>query len=322
MRPAGYNGRIMRAGLWPICIVFCARAAGPADLLDRFLPSPVQTGYGVASEVEFSTGFVELEPGSLAFHLPRAMRNLQFSEPVWVIGYKTGIVDGGSGPPRDNYLCHTFLADERVMQREDQELKGIYSDAFTPEVRLPDGYGIPLAAGERLHWMPMFNNRGEEPARVAMKVVLTRDSGEGLEIALETGVRDSAQRRGAAPVFRSAGAPREASHFQSPFTGSIHFLGTHLHPYGVSVELYNVTRGEQVWKGARENTVSGPMPVYAEARGYAVRQGETYRITAVYKNPTCAKIDAMAGLFMLYSRRIAVGRTLHHFYLTARAGPL
>jgi hypothetical protein len=44
------------------------------------------------------------------------------------------------------------------------------------------------------------------------------------------------------------------------------------------------------------------MQVYSDRRGYPVKAGETYRITAIYENPTAEKIDAMAGLFMLYSR--------------------
>ena len=44
------------------------------------------------------------------------------------------------------------------------------------------------------------------------------------------------------------------------------------------------------------------MQVYSNAAGYRVQAGETYKIIAVYENPTSDKIDAMAGLFMLYSR--------------------
>src|SRR5713101_4462166 len=144
-----------------------------AQTLTQFRPSALRTEYGVASDVEFSTRLVELEPGSLAHHLPQAMKSFQFAERVWVIGYKTAILDASGKTPRENYLCHTFFADQRVTQHDELELSGIYSDAFTPEVRVPEGFGIPLAADERLHWMPMFNNRGEEPVRVAMRVELT-----------------------------------------------------------------------------------------------------------------------------------------------------
>ena len=75
-----------------------------------------------------------------------------------------------------------------------------------------------------------------------------------------------------------------------------------LFPYGVSIELYNVSRHEQVWKGKRKSGSDGPMEVYSNPAGYAVRSGETYKIVAVYDNPGAEKIDAMAGLFMLYSR--------------------
>lgn len=44
------------------------------------------------------------------------------------------------------------------------------------------------------------------------------------------------------------------------------------------------------------------MPAYSSGVGYPIRAGERYRITAVYANPSKQQVDAMAGLFMLYSR--------------------
>src|SRR5689334_17791195 len=100
-----------------VCFVCCA-AASPAESLNRFLPSAIQTEYGLSSQVEFSTGLVELEPGVLAHHLPQAMKEFWFDEPVWVIGYKTDLLDPRGKSPRENYLCHTFFSDQRVDQRE------------------------------------------------------------------------------------------------------------------------------------------------------------------------------------------------------------
>src|SRR5262249_35823757 len=102
--------------------------------------------------------------------------------------------------------------------------------------------------------------------------------------------------------FVSPGTDKRETTFTLPFNGRIHFLGTHLHPYGASVALYNVTRNEQGWKGIRTGGPESPMQVYSSAEGYSIRAGEEYRITAVYDNPTKLSIDAMAGLFMLYSR--------------------
>ena len=50
-----------------------------------------------------------------------------------------------SAPPRENYLCHTFFGDQRVTQHDDREMLALYSDAFTPEVRLPEGFGFRLS---------------------------------------------------------------------------------------------------------------------------------------------------------------------------------
>src|SRR5690348_6175649 len=140
-----------------------------ADLLGDFRPSAVRSGYGAVSTVEFATELIELDPGVLAFHPDHAMRDFRFSEPVWVIGYQTEIVDANNVRPRENYLCHTFFGDWRVTQHDDREMLAIYSDAFTPKVELPDGVGIRLAAGDSLHWMPLFNNRQEQPVRIRMR---------------------------------------------------------------------------------------------------------------------------------------------------------
>jgi len=288
--------------MWP-SLWFLPLAA--AEVLTGFRPSPARSSpHGPVMEVEFSTRLVELESGALAHHLAEAMKDFRFGEKVWVVAYQTSIVDARGSAPKENYLCHTFFSDQRVDQHQENELKGIYSDAFTPEVNLPEGYGLPLGPEDSLHWMPMFNNRGDLPARVAMKVVLSV-------------IRDRDLRKPVRPLYgslRSVQIPhlyfvkpghdeRQVS-FTLPFNGRLHFLGTHIHPYGVSVELYNVTRSEPVWKGVRAGSGApyGPMTTYTSGSGYPVHAGETYRITAIYDNPTREAIDAMAGLFMLYSR--------------------
>jgi hypothetical protein len=288
----------MKALSWLACLLF---AAVPDEHLTGFRPSPIRSDFGTVSEVEFSTRLLELEAGALAHHLPHAMMDFRFAEPVWVIGYRTEIFNIEGKTPRENYLCHTFLADQRVAQREDDELKGIYSDAFTPEVRVPDGFGIPVSPDDRLHWMPMFNNRGEEPVRVMMKAVITVIRGKDLKKPLTPLYGSLRSVQVPHLFFVPPGRDERQVTFEAPFNGKIHFLGTHVHPHGVSIELYNVSRHQQVWKGTRKDP-NGAMQVYSSEAGYSVKAGETYKITSVYENPTPDKIDAMAGLFMLYSR--------------------
>ncbi|MBI2685757.1 MAG: hypothetical protein HYX27_05540 [Acidobacteria bacterium] len=273
-----------------------------AEVLDGFRPSTVRSDYGAVSEVEFSTRLVVLDPGMLAHHVAGAMKDLQFSERVWLIGYKSGIVDEKGREPRENFLCHTFFADQRVDQHDDKELKGIYSDAFTPEVRLPEGFGIPFAPGDPLHWMPMFNNRGADSVRVGMKVTMTVIREKDLKRPLRRLYANLRSVQAPHLYFVSPGHDERKLTFVAPYNGRIHFLGTHLHPFGTSIELYNESKGERVWVGRRKGGPESPMEVYSSVAGYAVREGERFRVTAVYENPTADRIDAMAGLFILYER--------------------
>jgi len=289
-----------------VCLGLASIPAFGAELLTGFRPSAVRSQHGAVSEIEFSTGLVELESGVLAHHLAQAMKDFRFAEPVWVIAYRTEVVDAAGRPPQENFLCHTFFGDQRVTQRPDWDMRGIYSDAFTPEVRVPDGFGIPLGPDDRLHWMPMFNNRSGQPARVEMKVRVTLIREKDLHEALKPLYASLQSIQVPHLYFVPPGRDEKQVTFEIPFDGKIHFLGTHIHPYGVSIELFNVSRGELVWKGSRKMDPAGrmkAMEVLSSSEGYSVRSGEKYRVTAVYDNPTPDPIDAMAGLFMLYARR-------------------
>jgi len=297
------NRRAMNGALlWPCWMAACCAAAGPETLSD-FRSVGFASQYGAVSRIGFHSEPVELDAGSLAHHSLGAMKQLRFAEPVWVIGYKTEIVDARGESPSENFLCHTFFGDQKVDQRQDREMKGIYSDAFTTELRLPEGFGLYYTPDDDLQWMPMFNNRGEHPVRVAMKVELTLIRAKDLKKPLR--LLYSTLRSVQVPhlFFVEPGRDERQVTFEMPVDGRIHVLGTHIHPHAISIELYNVSRKQTVWKGTRgSGATSKWMGVYSSAEGYPVRAGETYKVVSVYENPTTAPIDAMAGLFIFYSR--------------------
>ena len=278
---------------------------GAADLLSDFHPSTVRSDFGTVSSVEFVTELIQLEAGVLAFHPDHAMRDFKFAEPVWIIGYQTEVLDARNAHPSENYLCHTFFGDQRVTQHDDREMLAIYSDAFTPDVRLPDGLGFRLAAGEPLHWMPLFNNRQEEPVRIRMRAVIFVIREKDRSKAMRTLYSTLRSVNTPHLFFVEPGRHEFQKSFQAPFNGRIHFIGTHIHPHGVSIELYDETNGRLIWRSKRSLDQAGQMigmDTFGSQSGYAVKAGDMFRITAIYDNPTAAPIDAMAGLFISYSR--------------------
>ncbi|HZH80260.1 MAG TPA: hypothetical protein VFD68_03080 [Gemmatimonadales bacterium] len=92
--------------------------------------------------------------------------------------------------------------------------------------------------------------------------------------------------------------------------GTIIGLGGHLHDYGVSLELKDMTTGEALWHGEPETDGAGRVITFPLARFYGWRRlgvhvttGHRYRLTVVYENPTGKEIrdggmGAVAGLFV------------------------
>lgn len=276
-----------------------------ATYLNEFRPASISGIHGKVSVLSFSSETFELDAGLLAHHVPAAMKSYRFAEPVWIVGYKTSVTDAKGNPTKENYLCHTFFGDQRVMQSEDQELRGIYSDAFTPEVRLPNGVGIHFMAEESLHWMPMFNNRSDVPVRVKMQVELSVIRDKDLKGSMQPlyGILRSV----AVPhlYFVPVGGDIRNASFEIPYSGRIRFIGTHIHPNGLYVDLFSDTKERPVWRGNRIMSADGRMTgmeIFSSPDGYLVEAGEKFRITAAYENRSGAPIDAMAGLFILYTR--------------------
>jgi len=284
--------------------------AANVEVLTDFQPSPVTSSYGMVTQVKFATDLIDLKAETLVQSPEGTIRLFRFGEPVWIIGFRTEIFDQDGKQSRENYLCHTFISnqtpDERPLDHSahGRQMSAIYSDAFTQEVRLPDGFGLFVEPDEGLNWAPLFNNRQDVSAKVRMRITVTliRDK----EVTKPLRRLYSTLRSVKEPhlFFVPPGRHERQSTFEFLFDGRIHFVGTHVHPHAESVELFNVSRRELVWKGTGKHDTAGQMVamnVFSSPEGYPVHFSEIYRITSVYDNPTDHDIDAMAGLFIFYS---------------------
>src|SRR5207302_1551664 len=157
------------------------------------------------------------------------------------------------------------------VQRQDQRMRALYSDGFTRGFRLPDGFAVPFSARDKIHFMPMFNNRTSQTQHVRMDI----------ELLL---IREKDLRKPLEPLYstlRSVSIPhlyfvppkrhQQQITFEAPFNGRIHFVGSHLHPYAESIELFDVSRSRAVWRGRRLPEMhpgENSMETYSSAAGY------------------------------------------------------
>jgi hypothetical protein len=306
--------RLCRGALWLFILSLGSSGASRAasdDPLTSFEPSGRSSAYGKVSQIRFSTDLIDLKPDTLVQSPEGAVKHFRFGERVWVIGFKTEIFDPSGQPSRENYLCHTFISnqtpDERPMAHHGahgHQMSAIYSDAFTQEVRLPDGFGLLIEPGEGLNWAPLFNNRQTTPAKVRMGITVTLIREKDVVKPMQRLYSTLQSVKVPHLFFVPPGRHQRRSTFDLLFDGRIHFMGTHVHPHAESIDLFNVSRQEKVWKAQTQKNPEGlmvGMDVYSDSNGYPVRFGETFRITSTYDNPTSRDIDAMAGLFIFYS---------------------
>ena len=182
-------------------------------------------------------------------------------------------------------------------------MQHILSDGYTDSIDLPEGFGLLFKAGETISWTPLFNNRNPQVSRAVMRVtfriIRTRNLKSPLK-ALTTTVRSI---QFPDLYYVEPGRDVRETSFNLA-VGKIHTIGAHIHPYGVSIELINLTRDEPVWKAVGHRDEEGAlvsMPVYKNTKGYNVRPDDRFKLVSIYENTTSKPVDAMAGIFVLYS---------------------
>ena len=288
-----------------LVLAFCVvRSIVAVEVLSDFQPTAEENPHGPVRVVRFATNVVDLGSGVLAYYPPGSVREVQFSETVWVVGYETEIVGADGKPPTENYQCHSFLSDEWVEARQDQELSGIFSDAYTQELRLPTGFGLRFPADTPVRWITMFNNREDTAARISMRVAIYVIRDRDITNPLRR-LRATTRSVKLPPLFWvPPGLHSFETIFRMPSSGTIHFMGSHVHPYAKSMELFNVSRSERVWQGSTHHNAKGvqiSMDTFSSAEGYRVASTETLKIVSVYDNLTDEYTDAMAGMFIFYA---------------------
>lgn len=286
------------------------------------------------------------------------------TEVLWITSARVDIVDReGTSELSPEYLCHshlkfepnTFDKDRRnavFANTANQNLKLFTLIQGQEEIRLPEGFGIPVLSNEPLvfHSMVINNNEITEPVDVKVKTVF--------EFVRESDARGAVRplfRTGAAmqvPVDQSEGEPEhggecstlpeqeahlaanakpvtaisthEKGFLQSghwlvppgrheyryeieggipvPFDTTAHYIAVHLHAYGESLELRDLTTDETLFLSRAENYGDrigvADLEFYSNAEGIPIHEDHDYELVAIYNNTTDEPIDAMAIIYM------------------------
>ena len=189
----------------------------------------------------------------------------------------------------------------------------------TPAITVPRLlFGLPLARGQRLIAGAMLANTTRQAYHgVRVRLVLHYTPGGrpwplyraypwAIDVEYPVGQPVTGSKAFDLPPGRT-----ERSWEASPaISGTILGLGGHLHDYGVSLELRDVTTGALLWHGAPMTDSVGRVTSFPLTRFYRwyrlglhVVSTHRYRLTATYDNPTGHLIrdggmGAAAGLFV------------------------
>lgn len=228
----------------------------------------------------------------------------------WLHGYTVEVVDSSGAVLGTNLLHHMniFVPNQRELFSPIM-LHVVAAGMETAPVRLPNSIGYAVRLGDPLLLTAMLHNptgTAQTALRVRVRLAVTAapawerpvtaypfhlqvtQPGERAEFDVPVGY--SVQQREAVPAI----------------SGRIYGLGGHLHRYGESLTLEDVTANRVLWSvravtDADGNIVS--VPTRRFRRGVRIEAGRVYRITSVYNNTSGSMIPdggmgAIGGLFV------------------------
>lgn len=235
-----------------------------------------------------------MAPAGEAVHQPPAVW-ATFPEAGWLHSFELALVDSrGDSVPRG--VLHHF----KVIEPERRELFSpiplhiVGAGEETDPVRLAASVGYRLEAGDSLLITAMLHN----PTGVDLE-------GVRLEATLGYSVEGTWQPpMDVVPFFAHVAPPMSIASYDLPpgrstrtvdvtpaISGYLLAIGAHLHRYGISVSIDDVNEARRVWEtiatSAPDGTVLNiPQDRFIWSRGPRLDATHTYRISAIFDNPT------------------------------------
>ena len=229
----------------------------------------------------------------------------------WLHGYEIQVLDSNNTEMGRGFLHHM-----NILGPDQRELFApimihiVASGMETKPVRMPNSVGYPVKRGDRLVLVAMLHNptgSAQNKLRVRARIPVTLASTGKLP-------------KSAFPFFLGVSEPGAMAEFDLPpgrsvhmrkaspaVSGRIYAIGGHLHQFGESVRLEDLTTGKVLWEGiatvdSLQNIESIPTKRFPRG-GVHIKASHAYRVTAVYNNTTgetrkAGGMAAIGGVFI------------------------
>ncbi|MHB1168324.1 MAG: hypothetical protein ACYC28_03485 [Longimicrobiales bacterium] len=213
----------------------------------------------------------------------------------WLRGYRTELVDANGDTVPSVLLHHMNLMtpDRRelfspIMQRV------AAAGHETAPVELPRMLGYPVAAGERLLLKAMVHNPTDvdyEGVRVRVRMPFTPGEARLAPMHVFPFYLDVMPPAGTHAYDMPPGRSEKSWEGSPAVEARILALGGHLHKYAEVLRLEDVTDGRVLWETTpivddAGNVIGMPQDYLIRKLGIKLDPSHTYRLTAVYDNPT------------------------------------
>jgi hypothetical protein len=229
----------------------------------------------------------------------------------WLHGYEVDIVDGQGNAIPQRVLHHVNLIapDHRELFSPIMRRIGAAGHETGP-VRLPRLIGYPIRQGEGLMIATMVHNPTDQDyddAYVRIRMTYTPADVRIPRFEIYPFYMDVMPPASIHAYDLPPGRSEKSWEGQPAVSGRILGVGGHLHDHGVALILEDVTRGKVIWEARPVldedgRVIAMPTKRFLWRFGVPLRRDHTYRLTAIYDNPTGETIEggamgALGGIF-------------------------
>lgn len=228
----------------------------------------------------------------------------------WAHGYSIELIDSAGRPVPQKVVHHVnVIAPQKRELFSEIMLRLAAAGAETAPVGLPWFLGYQLAKTDSVLVSAMFHNPtpvdyGDVRLRVRMPL---KKKGVMGAMAIYPFYLDVMPPAGSHSFDLPPGKSETFWEGKPAAPGRILGLSGHLHKYGTSLTLEDRTAGKVIWEGRPKVDGNGevqemPVKKFLATFGVGVDTSHTYRLTAVYDNPTGATVvdggmGALGGVF-------------------------